>query len=63
MTDIPDDIQEHYKLQQEATKDGFIYVKIQKGMYGLPQGGWLAQNLKRWLAQHGFFQSNICPGL
>jgi hypothetical protein len=33
---------ELYKLNGKATSDGFIYIKIQKGMYGLPQAGILA---------------------
>jgi hypothetical protein len=33
------------KLNNKATSDGFIYIKIQKGMYGLPQAGILAQEL------------------
>jgi hypothetical protein len=36
-----------------ATNDGTIYIKIQKGMYGLPQAGILAQNLlEKCLNQH-----------
>ena len=33
-------------------------------MYGLPQAGLLAQNLlKERLAEHGYYQSSIIPGL
>ena len=43
--DMPDDVIEHYNLQAIATPDGFIYCEIQKGMYGLPQAGIIAQEL------------------
>ena len=43
--DIPDDVIEHYNLREIATPDGFIYCEIQKGMYGLPQAGIIAQEL------------------
>jgi hypothetical protein len=44
--------------------DGFIYIKIQKGMYGLPQAGIIAQELlKKCLNKHGYRQSPLTPGL
>jgi hypothetical protein len=33
---LPAKIIKLYKLNDKATSDGFIYIKIQKGMYGLP---------------------------
>ena len=45
MADIPDEIIKEYKLDQKVTTDGFIYTEIQKGMYGLPQAGIIAQEL------------------
>ncbi len=55
---------ELYKLTDKATSDGFIYIKIQKGMYGLPQAGILAQELlKKHLNKHGYCQSPLTPGL
>jgi hypothetical protein len=39
-------------------------MEIQKGMYGLPQAGILANKLlKKWLAQHGYFEQPHTPGL
>ena len=43
--DLPSEFIVIYKLNDKATSDGFIYIKIQKGMYGLPQAGILAQEL------------------
>ncbi len=34
-----------YKLHDLANANGFVSIKIQKGMYGLPQAGILAQEL------------------
>ena len=41
---FPDDIVNHYDLKRKA-KNGFVYMEIQKGMYGLPHAGILANNL------------------
>jgi hypothetical protein len=44
--------------------DGHIYIEAQKGMYGLPQAGILAnQILARRLAIHGYHQTTFTPGL
>jgi hypothetical protein len=37
LTDIPANVIEHYNLYKIATPDGYIYCKIQMGMYELPQ--------------------------
>jgi hypothetical protein len=39
----------------ELSQDGKVYIEIQKGVYGLPQAGILAnQLLKRNLAKDGY---------
>ena len=43
MEDIPENVIENYELKSKE-EDGKVYVKIRKGMYGLPQAGILAQN-------------------
>jgi hypothetical protein len=64
ITALPLKIIKLYKLYDKATSDGFIYIKIQKGMYGLPQAGILAQELlKKRLNKHGYHQSPLTPGL
>ena len=35
---LPEDIVDHYDLKQKA-KNGFVYMEIRRGMYGLPQAG------------------------
>eukprot|EP00804_Cyclotella_cryptica_P007584 CCRYP_010663-RA/>CCRYP_010663-RA protein AED:0.17 eAED:0.17 QI:0/0/0/1/1/1/2/0/834 len=63
LSDIPDHIIELYKLDKLVTTDGYVYVLIQKGMYGLPQVGIIAQQLlEKRLAIKGYGQSSITPG-
>jgi hypothetical protein len=38
--------------------DGYVYMEIRKGMYGLPQAGVLER-----LARHGYFEQPHTPGL
>ena len=64
LSDIPEDVIDHYQLRKIATPDGFVYCEIQKGMYGLPQAGIIAQELlAERLAKHGYHQSKTTPGL
>ncbi len=44
ITLFPADIVDHYRLKEKAL-EGYIYIEIQKGMYGLPQAGILANKL------------------
>jgi len=63
IANMPDDVIVHYNLRDKATPDGYIYCKIQKGMYGLPQAGIIAQQLlKERLEKHGYRQSKTTPG-
>eukprot|EP00804_Cyclotella_cryptica_P003824 CCRYP_018941-RA/>CCRYP_018941-RA protein AED:0.08 eAED:0.08 QI:0/-1/0/1/-1/0/1/0/151 len=60
---IPDHIIKLYKLDKLVTTDGYVYVLIHKGMYGLPQAGIIAQQLlEKRLALNGYRQSSITPG-
>ena len=36
LSDMPEDVIAHYRLNEIATPEGYIYCEIQKGMYGLP---------------------------
>jgi hypothetical protein len=61
---IPDEIIQQYQLQQLVTTDGWVYIEIRKGMYGLKQAGILAnQRLQKHLATHGYFSAPRTPGL
>ena len=60
---IPDEVIQFYNLQSKV-KNGFVYMEIRKGMYGLPQAGILANKLlKARLAPHGYFEQPHTPGL
>jgi hypothetical protein len=62
--DLSEDFIIMYNLANKATSNGFVYIKIQKEMYGLPQAGLLAQELfEQCLNTHGYCQSPITPGL
>ena len=64
MADIPEEIIKEYGLRDKVTKDGSIFIKAKRGMYGLPQSGLLAnQLLEKRLNKHGYTQSKYVPGL
>jgi hypothetical protein len=54
----------HYNLAALA-KNGYVFVEIRKGMYGLPQAGILATNerLVKHLAPFGYHPTPHTPGL
>jgi hypothetical protein len=55
---FPDDIIDHYNLQEKALNEN------QRGMYGLPQVGILANKLlQQHLSWHGYFKVQHMPGL
>ena len=63
LSHIPDEIITEYSLRNKVHRDGSIYIEIQKGMYGLPQAGMLANKLlKRRLAEHGYYEVRHTPG-
>jgi hypothetical protein len=60
---FPTDIIEHYRLNEKVL-GGYVYMEIQKGIYGLPQVGLLANKLpKKRLVRHGYFEQPHTPGL
>ena len=64
LSDIPDEIIQQYGLRDKASKDGYVYMEVTKGMYGLPQAGLLAnQLLEKCLNKHGYRQSKLVPRL
>ena len=59
---IPDEFIKLYALTNKVVR-GHIYLEIQKGMYGLPQAGKLANDLlRKRLKNHGYFETTT-PGL
>jgi hypothetical protein len=55
LSDILDEVINKYKLREKATKNGSIYIRAKRGMYGLPQAGLLANKLlKKRLNKHRY---------
>ena len=62
--DIPEEIIQEYDLLSIVTDDGMIYIEANRGMYGLPQAGLLANELlEKRLNKRGYHQSKLVPGL
>ena len=60
---IPTAFEKLYNLTTKV-KNGFVYMQIEKGMYGLPQAGILANKLlRKRLAPHGYYEIPHTPGL
>jgi hypothetical protein len=64
LTDIPDKIIGEYKLCEKSTPDGWIYFKVVRGMYGLPQSSSNSYDeLEERLNKEGYFKSPLVPAL
>ena len=64
LSDLPEDIVEHYRLAEKVATDGYVYVEIRRGMYGLPHAGLIANRLlEKRLNLAGYRQSTLTPGL
>jgi hypothetical protein len=58
LNDIPEEVIIEYDLKKKATSNGSIYIRAQRGMYGLPQAGLLANELlEKRLNKRGYHQS------
>jgi hypothetical protein len=63
LDNFPEDVIAQYKLKDIVTSDGYVYIEVRKGMYGLPQVGLLAEELlEKRLEKHGYKQSKYTPG-
>jgi len=63
LNDLPADFVKHYDLATKVTGDGYVYVEIRRGIYGLPQSRLLVQKLlKKRLNKEGCRQSELTPG-
>jgi hypothetical protein len=63
LSGFPEEIVDKYNLGALAV-DGWVYIEIRKGMYGLKQAGLLAnQLLQTRLAPFGYYPARHTPGL
>ena len=61
---IPREFIDAYNLEPLFDDQGFMYVQIERGMYGLKQAGRIANDqLKKVLAPHGYCPCLNTPGL
>jgi hypothetical protein len=61
---IPQEIVDQYKLKDITTPDGWVYIEIRRGMYGLNQAGIIAyQQLKTHLATYDYYPVKRTPSL
>ncbi len=61
---IPKEIIVKYSLRDLVDDEGWVYVKIRKGMYSLPQAGILAnQLLEKRLSAKCYYKCQHTPGL
>ena len=61
---IPKEFIDAYNLEDLFDEDGYVYIEIRKGIYGLKQAGKLAHDqLKTFLEPHGYKPTLSKPGL
>ncbi len=64
LSNLPQEFVDLYYPTKIAEVNGNVCIKVQKGMYGLPQAGILAHRLlEQRLNEHGYQQSQVTPGL
>ncbi len=64
LSNLPQEFVDLYDLTKIAEDNRYVHIKVQKGMYGLPQAGILAHRLlEQRLNEQGYQQSQITPGL
>ena len=63
LDNTPKDVIAQYDLHKKVDKKGFVMIRVEKGMYGLPYAGIIAQNmLSKRLEEHGYRKSDKTPG-
>ena len=64
LSNIPQKIIDEYNLLDKVDAQGYIYIKIVKGIYGLKQAEIIAHNeLIKNLAPYGYAPVQHTPGL
>ena len=64
LCDIPEDVARHYNLATKVKIDGYVYIEIRRGMYGLPQSGILSQQLlEKRLNKKDYSQDKLVTGI
>jgi len=64
LRDIPQEIIDEYNLNDIVADDGYVYIEIQRAMYGLAQSGALShKQLETVIGKEGYYPSRFTPGL
>ena len=60
---FPEWVKKQYELDKHA-QNGFVYLRMERAVWGLPQAGILANKLlRKRLAPHGYYECINTPGL
>ena len=63
LDNFPDDVIEQNNLKEKVDAKGYVILRVEKGMYGLPYAGIIAQKLlEERLEKHDYKQSDTTPG-
>jgi len=63
LDNFPDDVIEQYNLKEKVDAKGYVILRVEKGLYGLPYAGIIAQKLlEERLEKHDYKQSDTTPG-
>eukprot|EP00957_Ditylum_brightwellii_P203730 15335952-Ditylum_brightwellii.AAC.2 len=58
---VPDKFMDEYHLHDKV-HNGYIYMEIHQGLYGLPQAGQISNDLLcKCLAGHNYFKTKYTP--
>ena len=61
---FPPDIRDQYDIERLISADGYVYIKIIKGMYGLKQAYIIAYNqLILYMDPHGYYPVPFTTGI
>jgi hypothetical protein len=64
MSDNPEEVITEYELHKNATADRWVYFRVIRGMYGLPQSGANSHDeLEERLNKEGYYKSTLAPAL
>ena len=63
LSNFPGYVIEEYNWKKIVDKNGFLFIRVEKGIYGLPHAGIIAQKLlEEILEKHGYRQGDKTPG-
>ena len=62
LSDLPNSVVQHYNIEAKFARGGYVYVEIQRELYGLLQAVLITQQLQeKRLNKKGYKKSDITP--